>query len=120
MFVTGIVPGQGMPNYPQIGCCCTIDDLYVGYQDTNGPRTGAGGGGMHYLGPDQSSEGNLGLIHKSFREWSIAAGAHTLTAGWNANSNVRPFIHLNPNSSIQNRHHQCATHVCIYEVSKTS
>lgn len=120
MFVTGIVPGQGMPNYPQIGCCCTIDDLYVSYTDTNGPRTGAGGGGSYYLGPDQSSEGNLGLIHKSFREWDIAAGAHTLTAGWNANSNVRPFIHLNPNSSIQNRHHQCATHICIYEVSKTS
>lgn len=120
IFVTGIIPGLGMPNYPQIGCMCTIDDLYVGYGDTNGPRTGAGGGGMFYCGPDKSNEGNLGLVHKSFKEWTIAAGTHTLTAGWNANSNVRPFIILNPNSADQNRFHQTASHICIYEVSKTA
>ena len=120
MLVTGIVPQQGMPNYPQIGMMCTIDDLYISYTDTSGPRTGAGGGGCYYNGPDQSSEGTLGIIHKSFREWDIAAGAHTLKAGWNANSNVRSFQVLNPNSSENSRHHQCGTHVCIYEISKTS
>ena len=120
IFVTGIIPGLGMPNYPQIGCMCTIDDLYVPYTDTNGPRTGAGGGGMFYCGPDKSNEGNLGLVHKSFKEWDIAAGSHTLKCGWNANSVVRPFIILNPNVSDQNRFQQTASHICIYEVSKTS
>ena len=120
IFVTGIIPGLGMPNYPQIGCMCTIDDLYVPYTDTNGPRTGAGGGGMFYCGPDKSNEGNLGLVHKSFKEWDIAAGSHTLKCGWNANSVVRPFIVLNPNSADQNRFHQTASHICIYEVSKTA
>ena len=121
MFVTGIVPGQGMPNYPQIGCMCTIDDLYVPYTDTNGPRTGAGGGGMFYCGPDKSNEGNLGIVHKSFKEWDIAAGSHTLKCGWNANSVVRPYIILHPNGTSDNaRHHQTASHICIYEMSKTS
>ena len=120
MFVTGIVPQQGMPNYPQIGMMCTIDDLYVPYNNTSGPRTGAGGGGAYYCGPDQGAEGTLGIIHKSFREWDIAAGAHTLKAGWWANSNVRSFTVLNPNVTDNSRHHQTATHVCIYEIAKTT
>lgn len=120
MFVTGIVPQQGMPNYPQIGMCVTIDDLYVAYNDTSGPRAGAGGGGAYYCGPDQSAEGTLGIIHKSFREWDIAAGAHNLKAGWYANSAVRSFQVLNPNVSDNDRHHQCGTHVCIYEIAKTT
>jgi len=119
IMVTGIVPGQGMPNYPQIGMMCTIDGLYTMYNNSSGPRTGAGGGGAFYCGPDQSSEGNLGIIHKSFREWDIAAGAHTLTAGWRSNSAVRTANTINPNSSDNNRHHQTATHICIYEITKT-
>lgn len=119
ILVTGIVPGQGMPNYPQIGMCCTIDGLWTMYNNTAGPRNGAGGGGAFYCGPDAPHEGTLGIIHKSFREWDIAAGSHALTAGWRSNSGVQTFNHQNPNSSDNNRHHQCATHICIYEMSKT-
>lgn len=120
IMVTGIVPGQGMPNYPQIGMMCTIDGLWTMHNATGGPRTGAGGGGAFYCGPDQSSEGTLGIIHKSFREWDIAAGEHFLSAGWRANSGVQSFNQLNPNVNDNNRHHQTATHICIYEITKTT
>ena len=109
---------QGMPNYPQIGCSCTIDDLYLAYNDSSGPRNGAGGGGFYYCGPDRSAENTLGVVHKSFKEWNIAAGSHSLKIGWYSNESVRCCEVLNPNNADNDRHHQSGTHILIYEIAR--
>jgi hypothetical protein len=116
--VAGIIPMQGMPNYPQIGCSCTIDDLYLAYDDSSGPRNGAGGGGFYYCGPDRSVENTLGIVHKSFKEWNIAAGSHSLKIGWYSNEAVRCCEILNPNNADNDRHHQSGTHILIYEIAR--
>lgn len=125
MLVTGIIAVDGMPNYPQIGMCLTIDDIAIGYTDNAvSSRSGAGGGGIYYCGPDITNEGTLHIVHKSFKEFTLNAGSHTLKGGWLSNSSVRSGIYKNPNSSLSDqyggaaRHHQMGSHVLIYEIAR--
>jgi len=125
MLVTGIIAADGMPNYPQIGMCLTIDDIAIGHTDTTiSGRNGAGGGGIFYCGPDIQNEGTLHIVHKSFKEFTVNAGSHTLKGGWSSNQAVRSLIYKNPNSSLSgtyggaDRHHQTGSHVLIYEIAR--
>lgn len=119
ILVTGIIPMRGMPNYPQIGCCCTIDNIAIGYTDTAiSGRTGAGGGGFYYCGPDRSYENTLGVVHKSFKEFTLGSGSHTLQIGWYSDTSVRCCEVQNFNSNDNARDHQSATHILIYEISR--
>lgn len=130
IVVTGIIPTDGMPNYPQIGMTLTIDDIALQYNTSytghNGvTRNGAGGGGIYYCGPDIENEGTLHIVHKSFKEFNLGVGNHTLKGGWYSNSSVRSCRHVNPDSTLQNayggadRHQRCGTHICIYEIART-
>lgn len=119
ILVTGIVPMRGAVNYPQIGCSCTIDDIALSSGDTTiSGRNGAGGGGFYYCGPPVAYEQQLGIIHKSFKEFTVGTGSHTLKVGWYASSSVRAAEWINYNSNNQARDHQAATHICIYEISR--
>lgn len=125
ILVTGIVPGLGMDNYPHIGMCCTIDQ--IGYGQTGTPSEapshpqGPAGGGIYYCGVNTGSnnEGTLFIIHKSFKTFNLGVGNHRLDIGWNANENVRPLTYQNPNGNSDNaRHHQCGTHILVYEIAR--
>ena len=124
ILVTGVMGGLGMPNYPHIGMCCTIDQIGYGQNTTsnlapNHP-VGMAGGGIYYCGVDTGSanERTTFIIQKSFKEFILNAGSHRLDIGWNANSGVRPAVWLNPNSANNGRHHQTASHILIYEISR--
>ena len=122
ILVTGIIGGMGMPNYPHIGMCCTIDQ--IGYGQTGQPSEapnhpqGPAGGGIYYCGINVVNEGTTFIIHKSCKEFILNAGSHRLDIGWNANSDVRPCEYINPNSIDNDRHQQCATHILVYEIAR--
>ena len=125
ILVTGVMGALGMPNYPHIGMCCTIDQ--IGYGSTANPSQvsghpqGPAGGGVYYCGVDTGSnnERTTFIVHKSFKTFDLGIGNHRLDIGWNANSSVRPATFLNPNgTSDNNRHHQTGSHILIYEIAR--
>jgi len=124
ILVTGVMGALGMPNYPHIGMCCTIDQIGYGSTSTpsevSGHPAGPAGGGIYYCGVDtgNNNERTTFIVHKSFKTFDLGIGNHRLDIGWNANSNVRPATWLNPNSSNQTRHHQTASHILIYEIAR--
>ena len=124
ILVTGVMGALGMPNYPHIGMCCTIDQIGYGSTSTpsqvSGHPAGPAGGGIYYCGVDTGSnnERTTFIVHKSFKTFDLGIGNHRLDIGWNANSNVRPATWLNPNSANQTRHHQTASHILIYEIAR--
>ena len=124
ILVTGVMGALGMPNYPHIGMCCTIDQIGYGQTTTSSSAPthpqGMAGGGIYYCGVDTGSnnERTTFIVHKSFKTFILNAGNHRLDIGWNANSNVRPATWLNPNSSNQSRHHQTGSHILIYEIAR--
>ena len=125
ILVTGIIPGLGMDNYPHIGMCCTIDQIGYGQTATDSRAPdhpqGMAGGGIYYGGVNtgNNNEGTTFIIHKSFQKFNLDAGNHRLDIGWNANTNVRPLTYQNPNGTSDNdRHHQCGTHILIYEIAR--
>ena len=124
ILVTGVMGALGMPNYPHIGMCCTIDQIGYGQTTTSssapGHPQGMAGGGIYYCGVDTGSnnERTTFIIQKSFKEFILNAGNHRLDIGWNANTGVRPATWLNPNSTNNGRHHQTASHILIYEITR--
>ena len=124
ILVTGVMGGLGMDNYPHIGMCCTIDQIGYGSSsnpsEVSGHPAGPAGGGVYYCGVNTGSnnERTTFIVHKSFKTFNLGAGSHRLDIGWNANTNVRPTTHLNPNSSNNNRHHQTGSHILVYEIAR--
>jgi hypothetical protein len=105
----GIFPFRGSVSY--------YDGIYFTIDGANKGTDGSAYYGVNHGFPSDAEAPHMGIVTKGFI--GLSSGSHSFNFGWSTRGSVstnKPANQWNPNSSDDNRMHQQASQVIIYEM----